>query len=174
MPSPPSNQGKVQYSISQWLELIHCMTRSTMLSIKEWKNGYFESSTLKRIGLRIQLGHACEERCADPQRAFADDFVVIDIHGVHDAVLDYRGCERVEVKHVQLLRSRLFSTTSIDSKTAWTFRLLKLHRILHNETKASGFEFYATLARRSNNTGTEEVKVSVSHIGHRFRSRDAL
>ena len=146
------------------------MTNSTMQSIKEWRNGCFERSTLKRIGLRIQLGHTYEERCVYPQRAFADDFVIIDLHGVHDVALDYCGCERAEVKHVQLLRSRLFPATSVDPKTACTFRLLEFHHILHNQTKASGFEFYATLARRSNNTGTEEVKVNVSFILHRLRS----
>lgn len=129
-----------------------CMT-------KEWRHGSFEKTTLKHMGLRIQLGHTSGERCAHPQRAFGDDFVIIDVHGVHDVALDYCGCEYAEVKHVQLLRFRLFPATSIGPKTACTFRLLEFYHLLHNQTKASGFEFYTTLARRSNNTGTEEVKV---------------
>ena len=114
------------------------------------------------MGLRIQLGHSREERCSYPQRAFADDFVIIDVHGVHDVALDYCGCERAESKHIQLLRARLFPATSVDPKTACTLRLMEFYHVLHNQTKASGFEFYTTLARRSNNTGTEEVKASKS------------
>ena len=115
---------------------------------------------LKQMGLQIQLGHASREQCPRPQCAFGDDFVIIDIHGVHSIALDYCSCECANAKHIQLLRSRLFPATGIDPKTACTFRVLGFHHLLHNQTKASGFEFYTTLSRRSDNMGTEEVKVS--------------
>ena len=105
------------------------------------------------------MGHAYGDTCINPQRAFGDDFVVLDVSGIHEVAVDYCGCETAEPKHTQLLRSRLFLATRIDPKTAATFRLMEYYHVLHNQTKASGFEFFNTLSRRTDNTGTEEPKV---------------
>ncbi|KAH9828984.1 uncharacterized protein C8Q71DRAFT_718824 [Rhodofomes roseus] len=126
--------------------------------VEGWANRRFQKTTLKALGLRIQLGHAVGERCANPWRAFGDDFTVLDIGGIHEVALDYCSCEHAEAKHIQLLRFRLFPATGVDPKTACTFKLMELFHLLRNQTKVSGFEFYNSLARLTDNTGTVDVK----------------
>jgi hypothetical protein len=108
---------------------------------------------LKALGLRIQLGHLTGT-CSLPQRAFNDDFVIIDADGVHEVAIDYCGCQQSLPKTVQLLRSKLFPSTVIDPKTAATFRVLEGFQMLTFTSKISAYEFYQALARRTDNTGT--------------------
>ena len=131
-----------------------------------WHDGQLQRVTLKQLGLRIQLGHVQGSRCICPERAFGDDFVVLDISGIYEVGLDFCSCESAQPRHIQLLRYRLFPATGVAPKTASTFRLMEYYHILHNQTKSSGFEFYNTLARRSDNTGVTELKASTSPYVH--------
>jgi len=54
------------------------------LFVKKWNGQFFETVTLKSLGLRIQLGHPTGQCCPTPQRAFNDDFVVLDVYGIHE------------------------------------------------------------------------------------------
>lgn len=100
------------------------------------------------------------ESCSNPQPAAGDDFVVLDITGVHQIGLDYCGCERATSHSCQLLRARLYPATVMAPKTAATFNVLEFFHLLTFESKASVFEFFNTLTRRTDNTGTVNVPVS--------------
>ncbi|EPS93480.1 hypothetical protein FOMPIDRAFT_39266, partial [Fomitopsis schrenkii] len=132
--------------------------RNPFHRLKTWQYGRLRRATLKDLGLRIQLGHAYGDACPNPQKAFGDSFVVIDTSSLHEVGLDFCACTSAYPKHVQLLQSRLLPATRIDPKTASTFRLMEHYHLLHNQSKVSGYEFYNTLARRTNNTGSEEQK----------------
>ncbi|KAG1764615.1 hypothetical protein EDD22DRAFT_978988 [Suillus occidentalis] len=119
---------------------------SPLHRIKEWRGGFFHAVSLKSMGLRIQLGHPPGITCRRPTTAFGDDFVIIDVHGVHPTGLDFCRCEQ-EVSHFkQLLRARLFPSTVTDPRTAATFA-----------SKVSAYEFYHSLARRTDNTGITPI-----------------
>ncbi|KAI0693244.1 hypothetical protein C8T65DRAFT_711224 [Cerioporus squamosus] len=126
--------------------------------IKEWTGTHYEHVSLKALGLRVQLGHPPGERCVNPVRAFGDAFVVLDLNGVHEVGLDFCRCERAAASTSQLLRYRWFPATSTDPRTAATFRLLQTFHLLSGQSKVSAFEFYTTLARKSDNTGTKPLK----------------
>ncbi|KAG1889045.1 uncharacterized protein F5891DRAFT_1131886 [Suillus fuscotomentosus] len=127
--------------------------------IKEWKGGFFHPVSLKSMGLRIQLGHPPGTTCCRPTPAFGDDFVIIDVHGVHPTGLDFCGCEH-EVSHFkQLLCVRLFPSTVTDPRTAATFAVLEFFHILSFESKVSAFEFYHSLAWRTDNTGITPIHI---------------
>lgn len=76
------------------------------MTLQEWNGKFFEPTTFKYIGLRIQLGHRAGDRCANPSAAPGDDFVVVDTNGVHQIGLDYCNCEKAEEHPIQLLRAR--------------------------------------------------------------------
>ena len=116
--------------------------------------------TLKKLGLRVQLGHWDGQSCALPVRAHGDDFVVVDQTGVHEIGLDFCGCETAQHHVIQLLRKRWFPSTSKAPRTAATFRVLEFFQLLTFESKASVFEFYNTLTRWTDNTGIGEVPVT--------------
>ncbi|KAG0698532.1 hypothetical protein DFH29DRAFT_983865 [Suillus ampliporus] len=106
--------------------------------LQHWNGHYFERISLKTLGLRIQLGHRMDDTCCNPQRAFNDDFVIIDTNGIHEVGLDF--------------------STVTDPKTAATFNILEQYHKLSFESKASAFEFYHSLARLSDNVGIDPPK----------------
>jgi hypothetical protein len=97
--------------------------------------------------------------CLNAQVANSDDFVIIDVHGVHEIGLDFCGCETAQIHYIQLLRARLFPATSAEPRTAATFAVLEMFHLLSFESKVSAYEFYHSLARRSDNTGITTIKV---------------
>ena len=107
----------------------------------------------------MQLNHSVDDPCVNPSRAFNNDFVILDSHGIHDVSLQYCNCHRAVSRTAQLLRAWLFPATVIDPKTAATFRLLEAYQLLSFTSKVSGFEFYQSIARRSDNTGTRPAPV---------------
>jgi hypothetical protein len=115
---------------------------------------------LKSLGLRIQLGHRPGVICVNPKQSSNDDFVVIDCNGIHKVALDYCGCEGAKSAEVQLLRSSLYPVTSMNPKSAATFRVMKLFHILSFESKCTGYEFYNTLSRYTDNVGVNSSRVS--------------
>lgn len=116
--------------------------------------------TLKTLGLRIQLGHALGEQCLNPAHMFNNDFVVIDVDGIHHVSLDFCGCHTAVRRDIQLLRARLYPATGKYPKTAATFRVLEEFHMLSFMSKISGFEFIQALTRRSDNTGVSPPPVS--------------
>lgn len=117
-------------------------------------------ATLKALGLRVQLGNHAHKRCGNPIPASNDDFTVLDNFGVHPVGLDYCGCETAQERTTQLLRISWFPATNLNPKTAATFRVLETFHLLSFESKCSGFEFYRTLARMTDNTTAYSVTVS--------------
>lgn len=125
-----------------------------------WNGAYFEKTTLKGLGLRIQLGHIDSSKCHNPKRASNDDFVVVDSNGVHSVALDFCHCGHSSASpEIQLLRSRWYPATGGNPKSAATFRVLEIFHILSFESKCSGFEFYNALSRLTDNSGVHPEKV---------------
>ena len=120
---------------------------------------YFDRTFLKDLGLRVQLGHPPGHKCAVPEHAFGDNFVVIDVLGIFPVGLDFCNCEAAVDHVIQLLRFRWFPATVQNPKTAATFRVLKSFQLLGFESRTSAFEFYNSLVRLSDNTGTKPLKV---------------
>ncbi|KAG2040473.1 hypothetical protein BDR03DRAFT_830696, partial [Suillus americanus] len=119
-----------------------------------WNTYSFQVTTLKALGFHFQLGHPIGIRCINPKSASNNDFVVLDCNGVHEVGLDFCGCESAQPHITQLLRVRLFPSTTTDPKSAATFRVLEYFQMLSFESKASVWEFYNTVARLTDNTGT--------------------
>jgi hypothetical protein len=82
------------------------------------------------LGLRIQLGHNPGEKCYNPEQASGDDFVVIDIHGIHEIGLDFCGCEMAQIHYKQLIRAQWFLATAMNPQTATTFALMEFFHLL--------------------------------------------
>ncbi|KAG1845355.1 hypothetical protein F4604DRAFT_1595650 [Suillus subluteus] len=127
--------------------------------IEYWNGQHFEDTNLWDLGLRLQLGHPPGEHCSNPSLIHTD-FVLLDINGVHNVVLCFCECQTAQSRTTQLLRMHWFPATTLEPKTAATFRLLHNFHILSFESKASTFEYWQTLARLTNNTGLNPPKVS--------------
>jgi hypothetical protein len=125
---------------------------------EEWNGTYFTSVTLASLGLHVQLGHPAGESCAAPEKA--PDFTVIDIYGIHPVNASFCGCATADSPSVQLMRHRWFPATLKRPNSATTFNLLEFFQLLSFESKASSYEMYNTIARRTDNTGMDNNVVS--------------
>ncbi|KAJ7838106.1 hypothetical protein B0H14DRAFT_2361929, partial [Mycena olivaceomarginata] len=128
--------------------------------IEYWTGEMFVRKSLKDLGLRIQLGHwhDINRACPVPTPAANDDFVIVDLYGVHEVGLDYCGCGRGGHTTVQLLRAQLWPATTTNPKTAATFAVLRHYQLLSFESKCSALEFYQSLARQTDNLGLKKRK----------------
>ncbi|KAF9471567.1 hypothetical protein BDN70DRAFT_909334 [Pholiota conissans] len=141
--------------------------------VQHWNGNFFVKTSLKDLGLRVQLGHVNGEQCLKPEQARNDDFVIIDTDAIHNVLLDFCGCGNITQQHtVQLLRARLFPATVTNPKSAATFRSLEYLEILSYESKLSVFEFYQTISRCTDNTGMDPPKdryTSLLRMIHEWR-----
>ncbi|KAG1851559.1 hypothetical protein C8R48DRAFT_750003 [Suillus tomentosus] len=126
--------------------------------VEKWNGLFFERISLKKLGLRVQLGHNPGDHCLNPQPSSGNDFVVIDVNGIHEIGLDFCECETAQIRYKQLLRAQWYPATTTDPQTAATFGVLRLYHLLSFESKVSAYEFYHSFARCSDNTGLMAIR----------------
>ncbi|KAJ3510330.1 hypothetical protein NMY22_g16006 [Coprinellus aureogranulatus] len=156
---------------------LDCMTRrhyhTPLHRIEKWNGTFFKRTTLKSLGLRIQLGHPPGHTCDIPEKAWNDDFVIIDRDMIHSVGLDFCNCGYTSKSPVeQLLERRLYPATIVNPKTAATFRALEMFEILQYESKLSPYEFYKAVSRLTDNTGLHTPKdryPSLLRMVHQWR-----
>ncbi|KAJ8456927.1 hypothetical protein ONZ51_g11830 [Trametes cubensis] len=124
--------------------------------VPRWEGRAYRKTSLKELGLVIQLGHEGElGGCSNPiPRA---SFTVVDISGRHTVPVNFCGCDRAgdAGDHVQqLLRYKLYPATDIDPNTAFTFPLLQHYHIQSLQGKISMYDYYTSVERLTDNTGT--------------------
>src|SRR6266571_118214 len=127
-----------------------------------WTGSFFQRTCLKDLGLCVQLGHQAGTPCCQPITTFDDGFTVIDSDRIHEVSLDYCGYQQSLPLTTQLLRAQLFPATTLNPKTAATFRVLETFHLLTLLSKISCFEFYKSIERRTDNTGTTQPPVCSS------------
>ncbi|KAJ7434289.1 hypothetical protein FB451DRAFT_1468738 [Mycena latifolia] len=129
--------------------------------IRIWDNVAWVVTTLKSLGLRVQLVHTRGEICPgvvartleEVAAADLDSFCIVDNNAIHEVAVDFCTCGMVPPRTVQLLQVRLYPATSLRPRSAATFRVLRKFHMLSFESKCSAYEFYNALARNTNNTG---------------------
>ncbi|TFK74082.1 hypothetical protein BDN72DRAFT_914121 [Pluteus cervinus] len=121
--------------------------------VQLWDGSFFIRRSLSELGLCLQLGHPIGEACGRPVAVKNEVLVVLHTNGIHSVKLNYCNCVQAPLRHVQLLRSRLFPATVGNPQTAATFELLELFQMLGFMSKASGFELFQTLVRLTDNIG---------------------
>ncbi|KAG1721611.1 hypothetical protein EDB19DRAFT_1646367 [Suillus lakei] len=141
--------------------------------IEMWNRSFFQCITLKKLGVRIQLGHNPGERCRNPHPSAGDNFVVIGLDGVHEVVLDFCGCTSAQVRYTQLLRMQWYPATVSEPQTAATFVVLQHFHILSFESKVSAYEFYHSLARRCRSSLPDRYSAFMRMV-HQWRNLKQL
>ncbi|KAJ7488629.1 hypothetical protein B0H11DRAFT_1720431 [Mycena galericulata] len=141
----------------------HVDTPLHKIEVWDPKEGMFARTTLKTLGLRIQLGHGKRGKgrrglCVLPSTAVDDDFVVVTSNGIHEVGLNFCNCSTAQPHDIQLMRARWYPATGKNPRTAGTFSVLRQYHLMALESKCSGSEFYNSLARETDNSGTEPVR----------------
>jgi len=126
---------------------------------------FYDDTTLKDLGFVIHLGHGGSHcPCGDRQ----DNFVVVDVSGIHTVDITYCGCYQADgsTSHhrLQLLRFGWFPATVTRPRTAFTYDTLDSFHLLTLQGKTSAYDFYYSLVHKFDNTGLLNVKVSLTTI----------
>ncbi|KAG5223262.1 CxC2 domain-containing protein [Salix suchowensis] len=141
-------------------ESLYCRTcivdshsRTPFHRIEHWtEEQFFTATSLKALGLRIQLGHDLGKTCLNPSKAKGDAFVILDTTGIHEVALDFCDCQTRQPATVQLLQRGLFPSTVTNPQTAATFHVLDTFQMLSMEGQVSAFEFYKAISRITDKT----------------------
>ncbi|KAL0565172.1 hypothetical protein V5O48_016855 [Marasmius crinis-equi] len=135
--------------------------QSRPLDLVEYWNGlFFEPTTLGSLGLVIQLAHPTGERCGLPE-PFRSGFTVVDVFGIQDVNICSCLCQREDTagnRLQQLLRAQLYPATVQTPGTAFMFRLLNLFHTLTLQGKITLYDFYRSIEKQTDGTGTVRVK----------------
>ena len=134
--------------------------------LQVWNGKNFERTSLKSIGLRVQLGHLPGARCLNPQPVHGD-FTVIHTNGMHSVAVDYCRCDlsfHEGYKQQQLLRGEWYPATHIDPQTAFTFRVLEHFHMQTLQGKVASYDYYTALEKLTNNTGIRPCKVGYAVV----------
>ena len=87
-------------------------------------------------------------------------FCIIDTNGHHTAAIQFCGCDRAAESGSpvqQLLRRDLYPATHIEPHTAFMFRMMEHYHIQSLQGKISMYDYYESLERLTDNTGTYRV-----------------
>jgi hypothetical protein len=151
-PSTSHYTGMLSYTSIVGLTLIDVFEQ-------KWNDMYFETVSLKSIGLRVQLGHV-NLSCVLPVPGH-QDFIVLHTNGLHYVAVDFCGCNERIPHCQQLLRCEWLPATIYQPQTCATFRLLELFHIVTLTGKLSAHEFYKSLEHLTDNLDINIPKVDV-------------
>ncbi|KAI9568358.1 hypothetical protein HD554DRAFT_2205055 [Boletus coccyginus] len=115
---------------------------------------------LKKLGLRLQLGHRAGETCSNPKKPYGNDFVLIDTHGIFSISINFCNLQ-------QLLCMSWYPTMTTRLWTAVTFQSLEIFHLISLESKISTYEYYNALQHVVNNTGLSGIK-TIKHAGRAY------
>ncbi|OAX32391.1 hypothetical protein K503DRAFT_702091, partial [Rhizopogon vinicolor AM-OR11-026] len=132
--------------------IVSCHCAMPLHNVEVWTGKYFQRTALCDLGLQVQLGHPVGRGCCNPSPAFDDEFILLDINGIHCIALNFCNCESAQAHAIQLLRVCWYPATTTNPRTAATFRLLNHFQMYTFESKGSAFKYYqaylTTLAQR--------------------------
>lgn len=124
-----------------------------------WNGLFFGRTSLRELGLRVQLGHAPGRACPTKQ-AVNTGFRVIHSNGIHAVAVDKCRCHGVEVR-TQFMRIGWWPASTVEPKTCATFEVLRHFHILNLQGKVTVYSFYRALEHQTDNTGLEIPSVHV-------------
>ncbi|THU95867.1 hypothetical protein K435DRAFT_819601 [Dendrothele bispora CBS 962.96] len=111
--------------------------------VEFWNNKYFETRTLRSLGLVLQLGHSTGQQCMLPHRV--QNFTVIHTNGIHNVHVDFCGCNSILEHRTQLLRSQWYPATPFNPQTAVTFACLRQFQHMNCTGKLPAYDYYLAL-----------------------------
>ncbi|KAJ7734855.1 hypothetical protein B0H16DRAFT_1731613 [Mycena metata] len=120
-----------------------------------WNGQTFERTSLKGLGLRVQLGHADGTSCPEPS-SLHPQFVVLHMNGIHEVNVNACDCEdrlTAGPPEIQLLRAGWFPATEDKPRTCATFAVMDVFVLSTPQSKTTIYDFYKTLEKLTQNSG---------------------
>ncbi|KAH9851013.1 hypothetical protein C2E23DRAFT_733773 [Lenzites betulinus] len=154
--------------------LVHAHADLPLHRPESWDGKRFVRTTLRDLGLVVQLGHS-RGKCTHPAKN-TRQVAVVDMCGIQ--AVNVRYCECLDAENGlthqwrQLFHVGWFPATTHRPETAVTFQLLKTFHELNLQGKTNLYDFSKTLERLTDNSGLQEVPLS--HVIRLWRHLVAL
>lgn len=123
---------------------------------QKWNGSFFERTTLAKLGLRVNLGHAPGLLCE--LRRKHDNFTVIDLNGIHQVNVNFCQCNSTP-EYRQLLQVGWYPATPLQPHTCATLQVLRHFHFLNLQGNLPAYSFYKALEYQTDNTGLEKIPV---------------
>lgn len=154
--------------------------------ISQWTGGFFEHTSLTKIGLEIHLGHQGKP-CPQVTDEWydtddeGDNFTegqwvplvndprtttVVDTSGLHSLMIRFCRCADALSPDMQLFRTGLFPASFTSPKTAFTFAVLDDFLLDNLECGTSAMNYYSKLRRITSSVFPHLVPVSNVDVLH--------
>ncbi|KAJ7789965.1 hypothetical protein B0H14DRAFT_3502247 [Mycena olivaceomarginata] len=129
--------------------------------IEAWNGRFFERRELRKLGLRVQLGHPDNHPCPRAHPGH-HKFVVIAPNGFHRVAVDFCQCRLSSSSYrwEQLLAYGWYPTTPDNPRSAVTIPALKVFHAVSLQGKTTVYHFFNALAKITDNTGSRAFRVS--------------
>ena len=109
-------------------------------ALQKWTGRVFEPTTLKALGLCVQLGHRPRERCLEPLELHSH-FVVLHSNGIQEVTVDSCDCAPNRLHagspEEQLLRMGWYPSTEDRPRTCATFAILDVFLLSTHQAKTT-------------------------------------
>ncbi|RDX40435.1 hypothetical protein OH76DRAFT_1459514 [Lentinus brumalis] len=127
--------------------------------LEAWQGTTFARTSLCAQGLSVQLGHEGTAACPNPASK-TRNLVVVDVTGIHEVTVRFCECicsstRKYTPEWIQVIRRGWFPATNNRPATAFTFRVLKTFHEMNFQSKMSLYDYWRSLERITDNTGTE-------------------
>ncbi|KAJ7808072.1 hypothetical protein B0H14DRAFT_2380861, partial [Mycena olivaceomarginata] len=139
---------------------VQAHSRNPLDRIERWDGTKFKPTSLKDMGLRVQLGHRHGEVC-ETLIAAHKKFLVIHTNGIHNVAVYFCGCvdeSIVGLRRQQLLWHSWYPAMHKEPQTCTTFRALELFHVMTLQGKVTTYDFYTGLEKLMMKSGLVKVK----------------
>ncbi|KAH8103711.1 hypothetical protein DFH11DRAFT_1768670 [Phellopilus nigrolimitatus] len=132
-------------------------THGPLHRVEQWCKTHWRRTSLAIMGLVVAFGHK-GGLCPNPE-PLARTVTVIDVSGIHKVKVSLCDCSAASAEaglpHNQYLRVGWFPATYKHPRTVVTFSCLAQFHLLTVQGKVTGFDYYQTLVRLTDNTNID-------------------
>ncbi len=135
--------------------------------LQRWNGQFYEAISLADLGFILNLGHNGDVCPLNTDKGgCGDKITMVDSAGIFVHLVKWCKCNGAssQDKHLQLLRHRLFPSTTFKPQTAFTFNVLDEFLIDSLECKTSASSFYSKLRRLTNNAFPDTLPVRLQIV----------
>ncbi|KAF7971009.1 hypothetical protein HWV62_22275 [Athelia sp. TMB] len=136
---------------------------------QRWGEGFFfEKISLRKLGLRVQLGHPLGQGC--PYRLISQEsFTVLHTNGIHQLAVDFCGCSPTVEHRVQCMRASWWPASTEKPRTAATFTMLKQYQSLSLQGKLAVYDYYKELELITDGSSLENIPFRLAQLSLMIR-----
>ncbi|KAF8995350.1 hypothetical protein BDZ89DRAFT_905700, partial [Hymenopellis radicata] len=110
--------------------------------IEVWNNNYYESVTLRELGLSVTVGHAHGGGCPH-QYTTTKEFTVLHTNGIHGVDVGFCGCYGADPEPRNLLLQAVwYPSTPLSPEMGITFELLRQSHALNCNAKLPAWDLW--------------------------------